>query len=131
MIIRESNRTTGLVLAAMMLWSVTAFGSVQICPVHDAPGSADVVADVSGGAPGHASHAPEDEHGPTDQHGGHDCRCAGHCSPTSGESVSISDSRLSLALLDAGLVTVSVDYAQPSPASHPWLFPPANGPPAV
>jgi hypothetical protein len=120
MISRQSTRAAGLLLAVMTLWSVTAYASLQVCPVHDAPETAE-----------YSTHGATDEHGPADEHGDHDCLCACQCCPASGETVSPGGSAFTLALLTAGLVAAQDDYQQPSLASHPWLFPPANGPPAV
>lgn len=117
---KRQNRTAGLLLATMTLWSVGAYASVQVCPVHDAPEGVEQLV-----------HGSTDEHGPADEHDGHDCQCAGHCCPASGETITIGDSGLTLALVESGLVTTSTDYDQPSAVSHPWMLPPANGPPVA
>lgn len=129
MTIRNLSHTSGLLVGALALWSVTALSTVRACPVHDGPADLQLV--VDSGAGDQHDHGPTEGHGPADEHDGHDCQCIGHCSPASQFSAPATDAAILLALKDSGLVDGPEEYSQPAPTPHPWLLPPANGPPVA
>ena len=118
-------------IALWTLWVaavMVAPSVLRLCPTHDAPGRAALLADVQQTHPsGHAHHRADCERR---EHGGPACHCLGDC--TAASAVALASAAVALTFE----VTVGPPDPVP-PAPRPpltapgHLLPFANGPPAA